>query len=119
MAARADFLAAHPTFHSVQDTFRAWDRSRPRNDDLLDDLRFCLASLHACGLDQVIVVDQTSPEQRRIGATTARVLVPGLAPIDFGYYYRRAASIERMYGVPKALAGVNVDQLNPLPHMFP
>jgi ribosomal protein S12 methylthiotransferase accessory factor len=119
MAARAGFLAAHPNLRSVQETYRAWDKSRPRNDDLLDDLRFCLERLRGCGLDQVIVVDQTSPEQRRIGATTARTLVPGLVPIDFGYYCRRAASIERMYSVPRALAGVNVDRLNPLPHMFP
>ena len=38
----------------------------------------------------VIVVDQTRPEQRALGLATASVLVPGLLPIDFGWARQRA-----------------------------
>lgn len=119
MAAQAGFLGAHPALHSMQETFAAWAESGPKNDDLLADVRFCIDRLRRRGLEQVIVVDQTSPEERRVGVSTTRVLVPGLVPIDFGYHYRRAASLPRMYDVPRIAAGVSVERLNPLPHMFP
>ena len=41
--------------------------------------RWCLGELTAQGFD-VIVVDQTLPEQRRLGLATVNVIVPGLVP---------------------------------------
>jgi ribosomal protein S12 methylthiotransferase accessory factor len=79
--------------------------------DLADDLRSCVASVAGAGFD-VIVVDQTSPEQRAMGLHTASVLVPGLLPIDFGWQRQRALTM------PRLRAAAPGDP-NPAPHPFP
>ncbi|MER5638918.1 TOMM precursor leader peptide-binding protein [Kitasatospora sp. NPDC002227] len=72
-----------------------WERARPRTGDLLDDLRYCRDQLVGAGHD-VIVVDQTSPEQRQSGLRTVCTLVPGLLPIDFGWTRQRALRLPRL-----------------------
>ena len=79
--------------------------------DLAEDVRRCVAALAADGLD-VIVVNQTSPEQRGMGLHTVSVLVPGLLPIDFGWRRQRALTMPRLLA---ALTGPP----NPAPHPFP
>jgi ribosomal protein S12 methylthiotransferase accessory factor len=123
MADRADYLHANPVVRSFAETYADWDEWRPHSLDMLDDLQFCIDHLVSRGLDQVIVVDQTSAEQRHFNTHTACVIVPGLAPIDFGYYFRRCTSLSRLYTAPR-IAGfrdsdLTIDELNPLPHMFP
>jgi len=123
MADKVDFLSASPITRSVEEAYSGWHNLFPRTLDLLDDVRFCLEALKRAGLEQVVVIDQTSPEQRKIGVHTVCTIVPGLLPIDFGYYCRRAATLPRLLRVPR-LAGfrrndMTIDELNPLPHMFP
>jgi ribosomal protein S12 methylthiotransferase accessory factor len=123
MAARLDFLTASPVLRSVEETYREWDEDGPRHADLLADLEYCIGLLAGVGLKQVIAVDQTSPEQERLGLKTASVIVPGLIPIDFGHGRERASALRRMQTVPRAAGFRESDwtaaELNPLPHPFP
>lgn len=117
------FLKANPVLRSVEATYRDWELTRPLHDDLLSDVNYFLDRLRSIGLDQVIVVDQTSPEQDRFGIKTVCVIVPGLMPIDFGYKHRRASSLRRMYTVPVSTGSraseLTPGELNPIPHFFP
>ncbi|MGW7428340.1 TOMM precursor leader peptide-binding protein [Streptomyces sp. NPDC054861] len=80
--------------------------------DLRDDLLRAVGAVTGAGFD-VVVVDQTLPEQRALGLHTVKVLVPGLIPIDFGWSRQRARHMPRTRDVLGA-AG-----LNPAPHPFP
>ncbi|MFV0131847.1 TOMM precursor leader peptide-binding protein [Streptomyces sp. HMX87] len=80
---------------SLRQTFADWSRRGLPSGDLLDDLRECVR-LVAEVSDEVIVVDQTSPEQRACGLHTAAVVAPGLVPIDFGWRQQRALEHPRL-----------------------
>jgi ribosomal protein S12 methylthiotransferase accessory factor len=97
-------------------------RTLPASDDLADDAAACVAAVAEAGFE-VIVVDQTLPEQRELGLWTVSVLVPGLLPIDFGWSRQRALGMPRLRtGLREAglrdhdLADA---ELNPAPHPFP
>lgn len=71
----------------------------------------------------VIVVDQTTPEQRRIGLRTVCAVVPGLLPIDFGWSRQRAPYLPRLRSAPRR-AGLRATDLTEaevrmVPHPFP
>ncbi|MCX4745735.1 TOMM precursor leader peptide-binding protein [Kitasatospora sp. NBC_01287] len=90
--------------------------------DLREDLRHCVEAVAARGFD-VVVVDQTMPEQRALGLHTVSVLVPGLLPIDFGRRRQRALTMPRLRTAPReaGLRGHDLrdEDLNPAPHPFP
>ncbi|MFE9472174.1 TOMM precursor leader peptide-binding protein [Streptomyces griseofuscus] len=90
--------------------------------DLRTDVEACVGAVTAHGFD-VVVVDQTSPEQRELGLHTVKVLVPGLLPIDFGTSRQRAPLMPRMRTALRE-TGLRDDDLtpadlNPAPHPFP
>ncbi|MER5600151.1 TOMM precursor leader peptide-binding protein [Streptomyces sp. NPDC002265] len=92
------------------------------SDDLRDDVQACVAAVAAHGFD-VVVVDQTAPEQRALGLSTVKVLVPGLLPIDFGWSRQRGPLMPRVRTALRE-AGLRADDLadgdlNPAPHPFP
>ncbi|MEU4950925.1 TOMM precursor leader peptide-binding protein [Streptomyces lavendulae] len=91
-------------------------------DDVREDLARCVDAVAARGFD-VVVVDQTMPEQRALGLHTVSVLVPGLLPIDFGWSRQRALGMPRLRTALRA-AGLRErdledSDLNPAPHPFP
>jgi ribosomal protein S12 methylthiotransferase accessory factor len=89
--------------------------------DLRDDLLGLVARYRAAGLD-VIVVDQTGPEQRAGGVSAVKVLVPGTLPMTFGHRNRRVSGLPRLRTVPALLghsrAPLRDADLNPHPHPF-
>lgn len=90
--------------------------------DMRDDVEACVAAVAEAGFD-VIVVDQTMPEQRALGFHTAGVIVPGLLPIDFGWSRQRAPHMPRLRAALRD-AGLRErelgpDDVNPAPHPFP
>ncbi|MCX5583370.1 TOMM precursor leader peptide-binding protein [Streptomyces erythrochromogenes] len=107
----------------VEEVYRSWtDRGRPRTGDLRDDLLCVVDELVRAGHD-VIVVDQTTPEQRRIGLHTVCAVVPGLLPIDFGWARQRAPYLPRLRTAPRR-AGLRTADLadadvRRVPHPFP
>ncbi|MEU4888147.1 MULTISPECIES: TOMM precursor leader peptide-binding protein [Streptomyces] len=111
--------APRPPMRSLTDLQR---EVPPVSGDLLDDLRTCVDAVTGAGFD-VIVVDQTMPEQRGLGLTTVSVLVPGLLPIDFGWTRQRALGMPRLRTALRE-AGLRErdlvpDDFNPAPHPFP
>jgi ribosomal protein S12 methylthiotransferase accessory factor len=103
----AEYLADRPR-EAVADLYPA----RPPTRDLLHDLRAILDELHGKGFD-VVVVDQTTPEQLAMGLRTVCTIVPGLLPIDFGWLRQRALTM------PRLLDRVGPDGPRPVPHPFP
>ncbi|MEV5080556.1 TOMM precursor leader peptide-binding protein [Streptomyces sp. NPDC056159] len=78
------------------EVYRDWEsRGRHRTGDLRDDVAVVRDELVRAGHD-VIVVDQTSPEQERMGLRTVGTVVPGLLPIDFGWNRQRALLMPRL-----------------------
>ncbi|MER5280758.1 TOMM precursor leader peptide-binding protein [Streptomyces sp. NPDC002809] len=112
-------LAVRP-FEAV---YQDWESTgRPRTGDLRDDVRAVIGELTRAGHD-VIVVDQTAPEQERMGLRTVATLVPGLLPIDFGWNRRRAPLMPRLRTALRRGGHRNTDLTDPeirmVPHPFP
>ncbi|MFG2845914.1 TOMM precursor leader peptide-binding protein [Kitasatospora sp. NPDC048296] len=123
MARYADFLLDRPDGQGEPaPPGRLAEGSLGPSDDLREDLRRCVDAVAAAGFD-VVVVDQTMPEQRASGLHTASVLVPGLLPIDFGWRRQRALTMPRLRTAPRAAGlrerDLRADELNPAPHPFP
>ncbi|MGW4384866.1 TOMM precursor leader peptide-binding protein [Kitasatospora sp. NPDC004531] len=121
MARYADFLLKRPPVPAAPvATLR--ERAIAPSDDLREDLWRCVEAVAGAGFD-VVVVDQTMPEQRAFGLHTVSVLVPGLLPIDFGRHRQRALTMPRLRTAPRAAGlrphDLRPDQLNPAPHPFP
>ncbi|WP_326812839.1 TOMM precursor leader peptide-binding protein [Streptomyces scopuliridis] len=91
-------------------------------EDLREDLRRCVDAVTGAGFD-VVVVDQTMPEQRTLGLHTVSVLVPGLLPIDFGWSRQRARTMPRLRTALRTAGlrdhDLGPDDINPAPHPFP
>lgn len=90
--------------------------------DLRDDLDRCVKAMAERGFD-VVVVDQTMPEQRDLRLHTVNVLVPGLLPIDFGWLRQRAPHAPRLRTALREAGrrerDLRPDEINPAPHPFP
>ncbi|MFI1801103.1 TOMM precursor leader peptide-binding protein [Streptomyces sp. NPDC020379] len=90
--------------------------------DLLEDLNHCRDELTDAGFD-VIVVDQTCPEQQALGLHTMCTIVPGLLPIDFGWAQQRAPLMPRMRTAFRRAGWRDTDlteaELHHVPHPFP
>ncbi|WP_199840383.1 TOMM precursor leader peptide-binding protein [Streptomyces sp. AS58] len=122
--------AAHVTrYHEpravlpMAEVYASWESSgRPRTGDLADDVALCRDELVGAGLD-VVVVDQTTPEQERMGLRTVCVLAPGLLPIDFGWSRQRALLMPRLRTAARR-GGLRATDLaereiRRVPHPFP
>ena len=102
--------------------YRDWETLRPRTGDLFDDLTLLRDELVRTGHD-VIAVDQTTPEQHRMGLHTVSTIVPGLLPLDFGWTRQRALLMPRLRTALRT-AGRRTDDLSEsdikaVPHPFP
>jgi ribosomal protein S12 methylthiotransferase accessory factor len=119
MAANASRLLAG---RGPAQSLTAYSAAPPLHDDLREDLAWCVEQVTGRGFD-VVVVDQTLPEQRRLGLVTVNVIVPGLVPIDFGWDRQRALHLPRVRTAPQA-AGLHHRpledaDLHRVPHPFP
>jgi ribosomal protein S12 methylthiotransferase accessory factor len=107
---------------SMDKLYEDWRKIRPASTDLLDDLRFCRDEVVRAGYD-VIMVNQTSLEQRSIGLHSVCMIVPGLLPIDFGWAQQRALHMPRMFTALRRAGRRAKDltetDLHRVPHPFP
>ncbi|MFI9639335.1 TOMM precursor leader peptide-binding protein [Micromonospora sp. NPDC051925] len=108
-----DYLADRPTESMTE----LYGRPRPPTRDLREDLQAVLDELYAKGYD-VIVVDQTTPEQFAMGLRTVCTIVPGLLPIDFGWLRQRALTMPRLHERLRAHGHADAGP-RPVPHPFP
>ncbi len=111
-----------PAVRTLTETYAGWERDRPRGLDLREDVLWFRDQLATAGSD-VVVVDQTTPEQRRMGLRTVCTIVPGLLPIDFGWSRQRALTMPRLRTAQRR-AGLRPDDLREdeirrVPHPFP
>lgn len=106
--------------HSFADSFAG--ALRPRNADLTADLDETVARYLDRGQD-VVVVDQTTPEHRAGGFRCVKVLIPGLLPMTFGHWARRTDGLPRLFTAPRELGYADREltaaDVNPHPHPFP
>ncbi|MCM2430880.1 YcaO-like family protein [Streptomyces sp. RKAG337] len=82
----------------------------------------CRDALVGAGFD-VIVVDQTTPEQEQLGLRTVCTLGAGLLPIDFGWTRQRALNMPRLRSAFRRAGLRDTDladgELRRVPHPFP
>jgi len=123
MAGHCDFLLAADT--PMRSMARTYGSDLPvirPSSDLTDDLTACVEDLAAKGFE-VIIVDQTLPEQAAMGLHTVSVLVPGLLPIDFGWRRQRAPLLPRALTAfresGRRETDLDASDLNTVPHPFP
>ena len=122
MARHARHYLERASTRTFDDVYRDWLRRRPDSGDLLDDVLLCRDEIAGAGYD-VIVVDQTTPEQRRLGLRTVSTLAPGLLPIDFGWARQRALRMDRLRTALRR-AGLHTaataeQGIHRVPHPFP
>jgi ribosomal protein S12 methylthiotransferase accessory factor len=126
MARHADFLFDRPQLRSVDDLYAGWLAERPSGLDMSDDVRYLTDRFAALGGD-VIVVDQTCPEQETVGIRTVALIAPALIPIDFGWERQRVLHHPRLRDfldgrlstIHKPESGFGPTGYHPRPHPFP
>jgi ribosomal protein S12 methylthiotransferase accessory factor len=127
MARHADFLVGRPgeprpPALPLSAVYAADRPAPPLSHDLAEDLRWCVEVVAGAGFD-VLVVEQTLPEQRSLGLATVNVIVPGLLPIDFGWERQRALHMPRLRTALREAGLVDHDlgddELHRVPHPFP
>ncbi len=122
MRPRASFMVDQEDEFSLDELFANRRQNSSQTRDLRDDVLMLSAEIIRLGSD-VIVVDQTPPEQKTIGLHTVRTITPGLLPIDFGWDKQRALQSPRLRHAPVAAglrkAPLTEGQLNWAPHPFP
>jgi ribosomal protein S12 methylthiotransferase accessory factor len=106
----------------LAEVYKEWDAVRPRHTDLLADVEYLRDLIVEAGSD-IVVVDQTAPEQEARGLANVRVIVPGLLPIDFGWSRQRALRSPRLLTAPRRAGLLDRDlteaELHRVPHPFP
>lgn len=89
--------------------------------DLTEELKADCAKVLGVASD-ILIVDQTFSDLRKLGLSAAKVLVPGLLPVTFGHQYRRI-DMARLDRFARFKGAVNptftVANVNPYPHNFP
>jgi ribosomal protein S12 methylthiotransferase accessory factor len=120
-------MRAHSAFLLEQTRTLDLDELYPKSNvaarlDLREDVIAVADEIMGLGSD-LIVVDQTPPEQASLGMHTMKTLAPGLMPIDFGWDKQRVLQGSRLRTAPVS-AGMRKQpltdrQLNWVPHPFP
>jgi ribosomal protein S12 methylthiotransferase accessory factor len=106
---------------SVAEAFPGWpgDLCLQAAGDVRGALDYLLAQTAAAGLDEALVVDQSSEDHRDLGLSVARVVVPGMLPMCFGAPHQRLGGLPRREAVITG-AGRDADTEALLdPHPFP
>ena len=100
----------------LADAFPGWPRRFV--DAARGDVTGALAELAgrfaAAGLAEILLVDQSGPEQAALGLHVVKCVVPGIVPMCFGHAHQRVT------GLPRLAAGLGRTDEPPYdPHPFP
>jgi bacteriocin biosynthesis cyclodehydratase domain len=119
---RLKFLYESPHVKTFTEAFGASYLQPPQSMDLRDDLTAVMRRYLEAGID-IIVVDQTTPEQVLEQFRCVKVMMPGMLPMTFGYHARRTHGLSRLSYIPwkmgYAPAPLSEADINPYPHPFP
>ncbi len=83
--------------------------------DVTGALDLVAALFEQAGLDQILVVDQSTPDHTALGLSVVKCVVPGILPMCFGQAHQRLTGLPRLHaagGPDPALAPYD-------PHPFP
>ncbi|MCI4061354.1 YcaO-like family protein [Micromonospora sp. R77] len=102
---------------TVEDAFPDWPQqlSRAADGDVTGALEFVAGRFAAAGLDDILVVDQSTPDHTAAGLTVVKCVVPGIVPMCFGQAHQRLSGLPRL----RAALGPDADDRSPDPHPFP
>lgn len=102
---------------SLDEAFPGWpERLRPQDGSILTTLGLVAGRFAAGGLDEIVVIDQSTREHRDQQLHVVKAVVPGTVPMVFGQAHQRLLGIPRL---DAALAG-RVVGVHPFdPHPFP
>ena len=93
--------------------------SFPKNIDLADDVAYLLSWFQKAGYE-VLIHDQTSPEQHSLGLSNIKVIIPGFLPVSFGTNRQRIRNLTRLKEVPVLLGlrdkPLSNQEINRAPH---
>jgi ribosomal protein S12 methylthiotransferase accessory factor len=110
-----DFLLRSPVGRALSEL-----PNRATND-VLENLRTCVKLVQARGFD-VLAVDVTTPDIAELGFSVARVIVPGVQPLDMDEL-RPYRGGKRLYEAPRLLGYsdrvATEDDIFEEPHPFP
>jgi ribosomal protein S12 methylthiotransferase accessory factor len=83
---------------ALEEAFPGWPQrlARESGGDVRGALDFVRSLFADAGLDQVVLVDQTSREHADAGISVARAVVPGILPMCFGHAQQRLAGLPRL-----------------------
>ncbi|MFD7031963.1 TOMM precursor leader peptide-binding protein [Streptomyces sp. NPDC059917] len=119
MADRSPFPGPRGEVRPLDVTFADW--TPPLHRDLRAQLTHYVDLVRTVARD-VVVVEQTCPEQRAAEVATAAVIAPGLVPIDFGWDYQRVLHTERLrtaaWRAGRRSAPLGEDEVHRHPHPF-
>lgn len=119
MAERSPFPGPRGETRPLDVTFADW--SPPQHTDMRDQLTHYADLVRTVARD-IVVVEQTCPEQRVAHVATAAVIAPGLVPIDFGWDYQRVLHTERLrtaaWRAGRRSAPLGEDEIHRHPHPF-
>jgi ribosomal protein S12 methylthiotransferase accessory factor len=95
MAAHAQHWLRQDVRLPLGEVYRDWTDVHRPGHDLTADVRTLVDLLAGIGSD-VVVVDQTTPEQAAFGLHTVATIAPTLVPIDFGWTRQRVLHLPRL-----------------------
>ncbi len=102
---------------SLAEAFPGWPAAlTPADGSILTTLGLVADRFGAAGLDEVVVVDQSTREHRDQGLHVVKTVVPGTVPMVFGQAHQRLLGIPRLEA---ALAGREPGPHPFDPHPFP
>jgi ribosomal protein S12 methylthiotransferase accessory factor len=83
---------------ALDEAFPGWPRDllRQAGGDLLGALRYVRARFADAGLDQIVLVDQSTREHRDLGLAVVKAVVPGILPMCFGQANQRLVGLPRL-----------------------
>ncbi len=105
---------------TLEEAFPRWpERVREAaQGDVRQTLRFVQGLFEGAGLEQIVLVDQTSREHADAGISVARAVVPGILPMTFGSAQLRLAGIPRLEAATRGMPRED-DRVPYVPHPFP
>lgn len=102
---------------SLNEAFPGWPGVlRPSDGNIVSTLRLVTERFDAAGLNEIVVVDQSTCEHRDQGIHVVKAVVPGTVPMVFGQAHQRLLGIPRF---DAALRGLPTREHPFDPHPFP
>lgn len=94
---RVERVLGGPTT-TLEEAFPDWPHAltRAAGGDVTGALEYTAELFRRAGLDQILIVDQSTPEHAAHGMSVVKAVVPGILPMCFGHAQQRLAGLGRL-----------------------